>query len=141
MESIIKEFLNFDDFSNLKFDLQKDLKLTEEEIKLNQSELLRKRIISLMNNPNSIENPQGFIKSIERYINKLLEIEKENNLLNNLIKEYNRIKNVINFDMGLRFCCFGCYSSGKSSLLNNLIGYNLNLLPVSSGMYKNWTYY
>ena len=34
--------------------------------------------------------------------------------------------------MELRFCCFGCYSSGKSSLLNNLIGYNLNLLPVSS---------
>ena len=132
MESIIKEFLNFDDFSNLKFDLQKDLKLTEEEIKLNQSELLRKRIISLMNNSNSIENPQEFINSIEKYINKLLEIEKENNLLNNLNKEYKRIKNVINFDMGLRFCCFGCYSSGKSSLLNNLIGYNLNLLPVSS---------
>ena len=38
MESIIKEFLNFDNFSNLKFDLQEDLKLTEEEIKLNQSE-------------------------------------------------------------------------------------------------------
>ena len=38
MESIIKEFLNFDDFSNLKLVLQNNLKLTEEEIKLNQSE-------------------------------------------------------------------------------------------------------
>ena len=72
MESIIKEFLNFDNFSNLKFDLQEDLKLTEEEMKLNQSELLRQQYISLMNNPNSIE--KQFINSIEKYINKLLKI-------------------------------------------------------------------
>ena len=132
MEDIIDEFLNFDDFTYLKGVLKDNLKLTEEEIKLNQSELLRQRFISLMNNPNSIENPKECIKSIEKYINKLLDIEKENNLLNNLNKEYERIKQVINFDISLRFCCFGCYSSGKSSLLNNLIGYNLNLLPVSS---------
>ena len=100
MESIIKEFLNFDNFSNLKYDLQEDLKLTEEEMKLNQSELLRQQYISLMNNPNSIEkqfinklnqsellrqqyislmnNPNSiekqFINSIEKYINKLLKI-------------------------------------------------------------------
>lgn len=72
MESIIKEFLNFDNFSNLKYDLQEDLKLTEEEMKLNQSELLRQQYISLMNNPNSIE--KQFINSIEKYINKLLKI-------------------------------------------------------------------
>ena len=72
MESIIKEFLNFDNFSNLKFDLQEDLKLTEEEMKLNQSELLRQQYISLMNNPNSIE--KQFINDIEKYINKLLKI-------------------------------------------------------------------
>ena len=72
MESIIKEFLNFDNFSNLKFDLQEDLKLTEEEMKLNQSELLRQQYISLMNNPNSIE--KQFINAIEKYINKLLKI-------------------------------------------------------------------
>ena len=71
MESIIKEFLNFDNFSNLKFDLQEDLKLTEEEMKLNQSELLRQQYISLMNNPNSIE--KQFINAIEKYINKLLK--------------------------------------------------------------------
>ena len=72
MESIIKEFLNYDNFSNLKFDLQEDLKLTEEEMKLNQSELLRQQYISLMNNPNSIE--KQFINAIEKYINKLLKI-------------------------------------------------------------------
>ena len=72
MESIIKEFLNFDNFSNLKFDLQEDLKLTEEKMKLNQSELLRQQYISLMNNPNSIE--KQFINAIEKYINKLLKI-------------------------------------------------------------------
>ena len=72
MESIIKEFLNFDNFSNLKFDLQEDLKLTEEEMKLNQSELLRQQYILLMNNPNSIE--KQFINALEKYINKLLKI-------------------------------------------------------------------
>ena len=41
-------------------------------MKLNQSELLRQQYISLMNNPNSIENQ--FINSIEKYINKLLKI-------------------------------------------------------------------
>ena len=66
MESIIEEFLTFDDFSNLKLVLQNNLKLTEEEIKLNQSELLRKRIISLMNNSKSIENPQEFINVIHQ---------------------------------------------------------------------------
>ncbi len=75
MESIIKEFLNFDDFSNLKFGLQEDLKLTEEEMTLNQSELLRQQYISLINNQNNIE--KQFINSIEKYIKIIKNLKRK----------------------------------------------------------------
>ncbi len=75
MESIIKEFLNFDDFSNLKFGLQEDLKLTEEEMTLNQSEFLRQQYISLINNQNNIE--KQFINSIEKYIKIIKNLKRK----------------------------------------------------------------
>ena len=131
MRNILEDFCDFD-FSGLKMSLIKELKLSEKELELNnKNEMIRKQLVNLMSNPYSIQFPIKFIDSCEQYINKLLNLEKESYQIKQLQTKFHSVKYFVNKNMAIRFCCYGCYSSGKSSLLNNIIGYGLNLCEVS----------
>ena len=132
MRNILEDFCNFHDFSGLKMSLIKELKLSEKELELNnKNEMIRKQLVNLMSNPNSIQFPIKFIDSCEQYIKKLLNLDKESYQIKQLETKFHSVKYFVNKNMAIRFCCYGCYSSGKSSLLNNIIGYGLNLCEVS----------
>ena len=100
MRNILEDFWNFNDFSGLKISLIKELKLSEKELELNnKNEMIRKQLVNLMSNPNSIQFPIKFIDSCEQYIKKLLNLEKESYQIKLLETKFHSVKYFVNKNM------------------------------------------
>ena len=63
-------------------------------------------------------------------INPLLMLEPNNNFIKRIEKNYDDLVNFLNNDRKIRIALLGLYSSGKSTILNSLIG--KQILPTSS---------
>ena len=70
------------------------------------------------------------INDLKKIIVKLGELEPDNNFIKNIIKGYDDLIEFINKDKKIRIAVLGLYSSGKSTILNCLIG--KKILPTSS---------
>ena len=86
----------------------------------------------MIKNSKGLGNPIQLINDFKLYIDKLIEFnenKKENKTLIKLKEKYNNINEYFNNTSAIRFLMVGPHNSGKSTLLNNIIGYNKNLLP------------
>ena len=63
-------------------------------------------------------------------IKPLLMLEPNNNFIKRIEKNYDDLVNFLNNDRKIRIALLGLYSSGKSTILNSLIG--KQILPTSS---------
>jgi N-terminal acetyltransferase B complex non-catalytic subunit len=64
---------------------------------------------------------------------KLYDIEPNHEYINKIYSNYLSVKNYIQKDYKYRISLLGGISTGKSSIINSLIGYDLDLIPKSSG--------
>ena len=116
----INAYLNNYNDKNLKNKLMIELELTQEDLKKLESE---ENI-----NP-SVVNPFSLIKSLKNIIDSLNQIEPNEQFIKDLSSKYNEITSDIE-EKKIRIPILGEYSSGKSSLLNKLIGHDFNIIPV-----------
>jgi len=79
------------------------------------------------------KNPQDFINKLYEIVKNLSEIGSDNLGIKKLNNDYeDLIKNIKNL-MFIHYILIGSFSSGKSFTLNNMIGYNYNLLESHEG--------
>ena len=123
----IQEFIDNYKEKNLKNRLMKILGLTEEDLK--KSEIKD-------NSTSTIVNPISLIKSLKDIIDSLSQIEPNERYIKDLSTKYKETLLDIE-EKKLRIPLFGEYSSGKSSLLNTLIGYNYNVIPIDTKVCTN----
>ena len=122
----INDYLeNFKD-NNLLDKLLIELGITKEDLK---KEEIKKDIKF------SIEEPFEFINSLKDIIDSLAKLDNDD-YIKELPKEYQETLKVMNQNQ-IRIPLLGEYSSGKSSLLNSLIGHNFNVLPVGPQVCTN----
>ena len=84
-----------------------------------------------------LKKKKDFKYSLERLnsikgmvINELLKLEPNNDFIKRIEKNYDNLVNFLNNDRKIRIAFLGLYSSGKSTILNTLIG--KEILPTSS---------
>ena len=121
MKNIIENYLNIDQYSGMISEITK-------ELNININENKREKLIN--KNINNLENPIEFLKNYRNYINTMNALYNNNNQRNKIIDIIDTtINSLINYFLSIRFLLIGPHNSGKSSILNNLIGYNQYLLP------------
>ena len=82
-----------------------------------------------INEKNPFKNdPKIIFDSFKEIIEKIKSFKGEHEYIKVIIKEFEYIENFLQNESKIRIPTLGCISSGKSSLLNNLIGYDV--LPV-----------
>jgi len=74
------------------------------------------------------KDPIDVIKLLESPVKELYKIGGSNLGINQLNKDYDNLINFLQNNQFLHFLISGPYSSGKTFLMNNIIGYNLYLL-------------
>ena len=126
--NIIDNYINFENFNDLINKILPKLGIREEEINDMKFDMKRRKINGLKNKPKAIYD------DFKEIINKLVEL-KEHKYIENIKDETSFFQNFMNSEIKLRIPVLGCYSSGKSSLLNNLIG--KNILPVNTEVSTN----
>ena len=123
----IKEFIENYKEKTLKNKLMTKLGLTEEDLK--KSEIKD-------NSTSTIVNPMSLIQSLKNIIDSLSQIEPNEGYIKDLSTKYKETLLDIE-EKKLRIPLFGEYSSGKSSLINTLIGYNYNVIPIDTKVCTN----
>ena len=71
------------------------------------------------------------LNNLKNITDRLGELEPNNNFIQKIIQSYNDLIEFINKDRKIRIAVLGLYSSGKSTILNYIIGQDI--LPTSSG--------
>ena len=130
--AVIKDYINNFKYDNLSKEISKALGLNEEDIKTLMIKDKNKDIKS-----SKIDNPISFVKSLEHIIVSLNNLEPDNEFINQLTQEYNTTLLYMDKEKKIRIPLLGEYSSGKSSLLNTLIGHDYNIIPVDTKVCTN----
>lgn len=131
-KNIINDYFNNFKYDNLSEELLKGLGLNEDDIKIIMINDKNKEIKS-----SKIDNPISFVKSLKNIIDSLNKIEPNNEYIHQLTQEYESTLKYMDEEKKIRIPLLGEYSSGKSSLLNTLIGYDYNIIPVDTKVCTN----
>ena len=123
----IQKYFDKYQYKNLNNTLMIELGLTQEDLK---------KIQIKDNSISSIINPLEEIKSLKDIIDSLYKIEPNENYIRDLSKTFNEAYLDIK-KKKLRIPLLGEYSSGKSSLLNTIIGYDFNIIPIDTKVCTN----
>jgi ribosome biogenesis GTPase A len=86
-----------------------------------------------LNSDNDINVNINLIKRLEPIVDQFVDLEPENELIKDIKNDFEFLKHYIYKDRKIRVPIFGGYSTGKSSLLNSLIGFG-DILPTGSGI-------
>ena len=116
-KTIYDSNLNIEKFNDLKDEIIKKCHI------INQKKINKK-------NPFKNE-PKIILDNFKEIIDNLKTLKGEHQYIKAIVDEFKLIENFFQFESKLRIPTLGCISSGKSLLLNNLIGHNI--LPVGSG--------
>ena len=131
LKNSISSYTDFSDFENLMEEILKNLGIENEkidEIKRTNTSANNKDIISLKRKPIEI------LESLNIILEKI-KILKKHEYIESICNEYSFFKNFIQKEIKLRIPTIGIYSSGKSSLINNIIG--KKILPISTEICTN----
>ena len=129
MKKIIEDYFNIEKYMELKNTIIKDFNI---DINKNSTKLINQRLQNLIRLGKGLGNPAQLINEFKLFIDKLSkfnENKKENKTITKLKEKYNNIYEYFLNTSAIRLLLVGPHNSGKSSLLNNIIGYNQNLLP------------
>ena len=129
-KNIISDYINNFKYEDLTQELLKELGLDEEDL---QILMIRNKHTK----SSKIDNPISFIKSFKNIIDSLKKFEPNNVYIKQLEQEYETTLLYMENEKKIRIPLLGEYSSGKSSLLNTLIGKDLNIIPVDSNVCTN----
>ena len=126
--SVYNNYNNINKIENLKRIIEKAF--VKDELKIKKKNLKNEKIssIKIMNN----QNYNLTLKKLGSICTELKSIEPEHDFIK---KIYNNYQNTIKYvyeEYKYRIMFIGGISAGKSSIINSLIGYNLDLLPKSS---------
>jgi len=127
----IDSYINFNEFIYLMENILTDLGLendTINEIKRSKTNVKNRDIVSLKKKPIEI------LDSFKEILIKLKNL-KNHEYIENISKECSFFEQFILEEVKIRIPTIGCYSSGKSSLINSIIG--KNILPVSTEISTN----
>ena len=128
MKKIIDDYLDIHKYIGLEKDIIKDLKINVNKSKSKLQEALEK----MKKNKQGIEDPLKVVSSFDEEIKKMLTFEKESTVLDKIKKRSDDLKDYFINTSSIKILLVGPHSSGKSTFLNNLIGYNRKLLPSQS---------
>ena len=128
MKKIIDDYLDIHKYIGLEKDIIKDLKINVNKSKSKLQEALEK----MKKNKQGIEDPLKVVSSFDEEIKKMLTFEKESTILDEIKKRSDDLKDYFINTSSIKILLVGPHSSGKSTFLNNLIGYNRKLLPSQS---------
>ena len=124
----IDKFVQIQNFDFLK-------KVIENNFINNKSKLDKLNIKTPKISAEVILNNQNYEKTIESLgsvCKKLKDLEPDHDFIKQIYKDYENTVKYIKDEYKFRITFFGGISTGKSSMINSLIGYDLNLIPKSS---------
>lgn len=98
----------------------------------NSRKKIQRKLEDMMKNSKGIANPKQSIKDFKKYIDKIYSYDSSNQTILETISDYETISQYLEKTSAIRFLLVGPHNSGKSSLLNNFIGYNQNFLPTKT---------
>lgn len=126
MKKIIKDYFNIAEYLSMQQIIQKDFKINPgNEKKI----LIKKQLKEMIKNSKGIYDPKGFINDFSCHIRKIDELgKKKTETIENIKTNYKIIKNYLENSSSIRFLLVGPHNAGKSTLLNEIIGYNRSLL-------------
>ena len=127
-KTIIDCYIDFDEFKNLMEEILPKLGIETEKIEDIKFNLKKRQIVSLKNDPIII------FDSLKEIIEKIGTLKKHE-FIEKISDECSFFEKFIKKEIKIRIPTLGCYSSGKSSLINNLIGYDI--MPVNSEVSTN----
>ena len=134
MKNIIEDYYNIGKYEGMIPKIISDFNIDTSKKNLQQIKL---RLDNLIKNKEGIGDPNNLIKDFYKYIVKLEQLQKNkksdnknfnNETISKLKNKYNEIKNYFNNTSAIRFLLVGPHNSGKSSILNDIIGYNQKFL-------------
>ena len=125
----IDEFFCIDKYISIQVKVISELKI--DPLKNNKL-VIKKRLEEMMKSSKGIANPKQSILYFEKFINKIYSFDENNATIQGILKDYILISNYLNNTSAMRFLLVGPHNSGKSSLLNTIIGYNQNFLPTKT---------
>lgn len=126
MKKIIKDYFNIAEYLSMQQIIQKDFKINPgNEKKI----LIKKQLKEMIKNSKGIYDPKGFINDFSCHIRKIDELgKKKTETIEKIKTNYKIIKNYLENSSSIRFLLVGPHNAGKSTLLNEIIGYNRSLL-------------
>jgi len=127
MEKIIKDYFNIDYYTGMVSQIQSELNIDPN--KNNKMKILQ-RLAKMNKNLSGIGDPKQVIHDFGIKINKIYNFDTSNETAIKLKNNYNVEENYFNNTSAIRYLLIGPHNSGKSSFLNNIIGYDLLLLPM-----------
>ena len=127
IKTTITNFIEFNALKNLEIEISKKIGI---KAKINE---LDKKIPKI--SAEKILNNKDYILTLcelEIICKELKTLEPEHDFINIIYNNYMNVKKYIFEDYKYRIAFLGGISTGKSSIINSLIGYDLNLIPKSS---------
>ena len=128
MEYVVNDFLAFDKFSGMINSLTSSFKI---DSKFKSPSAIQKKLVEMKKNGNIVIDPIDSINKFNTYVEKIYSLEEGNKSMIKIKDHYNQIYNYFKYNSAIRFLFVGAHNTGKSSVINNIIGYNLNYLPTN----------
>ena len=132
LQSIEKTYNDFIKNNNIE-NLEKEIKKTF--IKDDNSKISGLKLKTPTISAEKIVNNKNYIYTVSKLgeiCEQLKRLEPNHEFINQIYNNYLNTKKYINEDYKYRIAFLGGVSTGKSSIINSLIGYDLDLIPKSS---------
>ena len=127
---LLTSFKNsFESFVNLK-DFKNQIEELKKKLQIDYSSNNTNKIIEKFQNQSNFMHLINKIKELKKIILELERLEPNNDFIKKRIKENDELLTYLDKDSKIRISILGLYSSGKSTILNNIIG--LDILPTHS---------
>ena len=130
IDSVFKSFIDIKSIENL-------VKVFDDYF-VKEQEPIDKNLNKPKIDPENIlkdKNSHKSIQTLGTIFQDLKALEPEHDFIKNMFNNYENTVKYIYKDYKYRILFLGARASGKSSIMNSLIGYNLDLIPLSSNDY------
>jgi hypothetical protein len=137
MKNTIEDYFNIGIYEKMMSQIIDDFNIDPSK---NNLHLIKLRLNELIKNKEGIGDPYNLINDFFKYIEKLEQLQnnnksdnenKNNRTISEIKNKYNEILNYFDNTSAIRFLLIGPHNSGKSSILNIIIGYNQKFLPTA----------
>ena len=128
IENTYNDFIKIDKYEKLAKEIKN--KFPKEESKIEGISIKTQKFDEekFLNNKNYL----SILTNLELICKELKNLEPEHEFIKNIYDNFLKAKKYILEDYKYRIAFLGGISTGKSSIINSLIGYDLNLIPKSS---------